>query len=95
MKIDLQKRPTKGTYKRDLLKRTNLSTTTSRLERAAAFFFTTPRNNANIQHPGIMQVYPPVKLALAMTLLELHWILPDPKVFCVRQEDGRGVKRGS
>jgi len=27
-----------------------------------------------------------------MTLLELHYIL---QVFCVRQEDGRGVNRGS
>ena len=27
-----------------------------------------------------------------MTLLELHYILP---VFCVRQEDGGGVNRGS
>jgi len=32
------------------------------------------------------------ELALGMTLLELHWIL---QVFCVRQEDGGGVNRGS
>ena len=32
------------------------------------------------------------KLALGMTLLELHYIL---QVFCVRQEDRGGVNRGS
>jgi len=32
------------------------------------------------------------ELALGMTLLELHYIL---QVFCVRQEDGGGVNRGS
>jgi len=32
------------------------------------------------------------ELALGMTLLELHWIL---QVFCVCQEDGGGVNRGS
>ena len=32
------------------------------------------------------------KLALGMTLLELHWIL---QVFYVRQEDGDLVSRGS
>ena len=32
------------------------------------------------------------ELALGMTLLELHRIL---QVFCVRQEDGGGVNRGS
>jgi len=32
------------------------------------------------------------ELALGMTLLDLHWIL---QVFCVRQEDGGGVNRGS
>ena len=32
------------------------------------------------------------KLALGMTLLELHWIL---QVFCVRQEDGGGANWGS
>ena len=32
------------------------------------------------------------ELALDMTLLELHYIL---QVFCVRQEDGGGVNRGS
>ena len=32
------------------------------------------------------------ELALGMTLLELHYVL---QVFCVRQEDGGGVNRGS
>ena len=32
------------------------------------------------------------KMALGMTVLELHWIL---QVFCVRQEDGGMVNRGS
>jgi len=32
------------------------------------------------------------ELALGMTLLELHCIL---QVFCVREEDGGGVNRGS
>ena len=32
------------------------------------------------------------ELALVMILLELHYIL---QVFCVRQEDGGGVNRGS
>ena len=32
------------------------------------------------------------ELALGMTLLELHYVL---HVFCVCQEDGKGVNRGS
>ena len=32
------------------------------------------------------------ELGLGMTLLEMHYIL---QVFCVRQEDGGGVNRGS
>jgi len=32
------------------------------------------------------------ELALGMALLELHYVL---QVFCVRQEDGGGVNRGS
>jgi len=32
------------------------------------------------------------ELTLGMTLLELHYVL---QVFCVRQEDGGGMNRGS
>jgi len=32
------------------------------------------------------------EMALGTTLLELHYVL---QVFCVRQEDGGGVNRGS
>jgi len=40
-----------------------------------------------------LQYFPKdTELALDMTLLELDYIL---QVFCVRQEDGGGVKRGS
>jgi len=35
------------------------------------------------------------ELALGMTLLELHYILLVVQVFCVRQDDGGGVNRGS
>jgi len=43
----------------------------------------------SVINPGVSKY---TKLALGMTLLELHYIL---QVFCVHQEDGGGVNRGS
>jgi len=52
-------------------------------------------NGGRIQHDprGTLRHFPKdTELALGMTLLELHWIL---QIFCVRQENGNGVNRGS
>jgi len=42
--------------------------------------------------PALRYLPNDIELALGMTLLKLHYIL---QVFCVRQEDGEGVNRGS